>query len=143
MNTQKIVVQAFKGKKIKPNPTVVWSEIGHEEVKLAICLAAEDALSQNQMRSVLLYGPSGSGKTYLAEGTYTGASGSIRGINMFCVYGKDLISMSDSEAEKLLKGVFMYAHKQKSFYLLLDDIDLINQSTHPKLYAQFTKEVTN
>jgi len=99
-------------------------------------------LFENYFKSgicILLYGPPGSGKTFLAN-----VCANKAGSSFFSVASSDLISKYLDDSDKIIRNLFEIARKKKPSIILIDDIDLLDDSNSDvirKLMTELTVQI--
>ena len=103
---------------------VAGLEKAKEALKEAVILPIKfPQLFQEKRRpwkGILLYGPPGTGKSYLAKAAATETGGKF-----FSVSAANIVSKWMGESEKLIKGLFDLARKNKPAVIFLDEIDSV------------------
>ena len=114
---------------VQEKPNVKWEDVaGLEKAKDALKEAVIFPIKFPQLfqgkrkpwKGILLYGPPGTGKSYLAKAAATETHG-----NFFSVSAANIVSKWMGESEKLIKGLFDLARKNKPAVIFLDEIDSV------------------
>ena len=114
---------------VTETPNVKWDDVAglekaKEALKEAVILPIKfPQLFQEKRRpwkGILLYGPPGTGKSYLAKAAATETGGKF-----FSVSAANIVSKWMGESEKLIKGLFDLARKNKPAVIFLDEIDSV------------------
>ena len=114
---------------VKEKPNVKWEDVaGLEKAKDSLKEAVIFPIKFPQLfqgkrkpwKGILLYGPPGTGKSYLAKAAATETHG-----NFFSVSAANIVSKWMGESEKLIKGLFDLARKNKPAVIFLDEIDSV------------------
>ena len=113
-------------------PNIRWDDIaGLEKAKGALKEAVILPIKFPQLfqekrkpwKGILLYGPSGTGKSFLAKAAATEAGGKF-----YSISASSIVSKWMGESEKLIKGLFDMARKNKPAVIFLDEIDSVLSS---------------
>ena len=119
----------LSGTLITETPNVKWEDVaGLEKAKEALKEAVVLPIKFPQLfqekrkpwKGILLYGPPGTGKSYLAKAAATETGGQF-----FSVSAANIVSKWMGESEKLIKGIFDLARKNKPAVIFLDEIDSV------------------
>ena len=119
----------LSGTLITETPNVKWDDVaGLEKAKEALKEAVVLPIKFPQLfqekrkpwKGILLYGPPGTGKSYLAKAAATETGGQF-----FSVSAANIVSKWMGESEKLIKGLFDLARKNKPAVIFLDEIDSV------------------
>lgn len=120
--------EQLEGVIVMEKPNIKWSDVAglhvaKESLKEAVILPTKfPHLFQGKRkpwRGILLYGPPGTGKSYLAKAVATEAGNST----FISASASDLLSKWLGESEKLVKGLFEMARKNKPTIIFLDEVD--------------------
>ena len=123
----KALEDQLSGCLVKEKPNVQWSDIAGLErakdaLKEAVILPTKfPQLFQGKRKpwkGILLYGPPGTGKSYLASAAATEAGGSF-----FTVSAANIVSKWMGESERLVRGLFELARRNKPAVIFMDEID--------------------
>ena len=126
--TKKLEEQ-LSGCLVSEKPNVKWSDVAgldkaKEALKEAVVLPIKfPQLFQGKRqpwKGILLYGPPGTGKSFLAKAAATETGGKF-----FSVSAANIVSKWMGESEKLIKGLFDLARKNKPAVIFLDEIDSV------------------
>ena len=121
--------QQLSGCIVTESPNVKWSDVaGLEKAKEALKEAVILPIKFPQLfqgkrkpwKGILLYGPPGTGKSFLAKAAATETGGQF-----FSVSAANIVSKWMGESERLVKGLFDLARKNKPAVIFLDEIDSI------------------
>ena len=114
---------------VQEKPNVKWEDVaGLEKAKEALKEAVIFPIKFPQLfqgkrkpwKGILLYGPPGTGKSFLAKAAATETHG-----NFFSVSAANIVSKWMGESEKLIKGLFDLARRNKPAVIFLDEIDSV------------------
>ena len=117
---------------IKESPNIKWEEIaGLEKAKNALKEAVILPLKFPQLfkekrkpwKGILLYGPPGTGKSFLAKAAATETGGKF-----YSISASNIVSKWMGESEKLIKGLFDLARRNKPAVIFIDEIDSVLSS---------------
>ena len=123
------LAKQLSGTLITETPNVKWEDVaGLEKAKEALKEAVVLPIKFPQLfqekrkpwKGILLYGPPGTGKSYLAKAAATETGGQF-----FSVSAANIVSKWMGESEKLIKGIFDLARKNKPAVIFLDEIDSV------------------
>jgi vacuolar protein-sorting-associated protein 4 len=126
---KKKLEEQLSGCIVQEKPNVKWEDVaGLEKAKEALKEAVIFPIKFPQLfqgkrkpwKGILLYGPPGTGKSYLAKAAATETHG-----NFFSVSAANIVSKWMGESERLIKGLFDLARKNKPAVIFLDEIDSI------------------
>ena len=126
---KKKLEEQLSGCIVQEKPNVKWEDVaGLEKAKEALKEAVIFPIKFPQLfqgkrkpwKGILLYGPPGTGKSYLAKAAATETHG-----NFFSVSAANIVSKWMGESEKLIKGLFDMARKNKPAVIFLDEIDSV------------------
>ena len=126
--TKKLEEQ-LSGCLVSEKPNVKWSDVAgldkaKEALKEAVVLPIKfPQLFQGKRqpwKGILLYGPPGTGKSFLAKAAATETGGKF-----FSVSAANIVSKWMGESEKLIKGLFDLARKNRPAVIFLDEIDSV------------------
>jgi len=121
--------EQLSGCLVSEKPNVKWSDVaGLEKAKEALKEAVVLPIKFPQLfqgkrqpwKGILLYGPPGTGKSFLAKAAATETGGKF-----FSVSAANIVSKWMGESEKLIKGLFDLARKNKPAVIFLDEIDSV------------------
>ncbi len=121
--------EQLSGCLVSEKPNVKWSDVAgldkaKEALKEAVVLPIKfPQLFQGKRqpwKGILLYGPPGTGKSFLAKAAATETGGKF-----FSVSAANIVSKWMGESEKLIKGLFDLARKNKPAVIFLDEIDSV------------------
>ena len=127
-DTKKLEEQ-LSGCLVSEKPNVKWSDVaGLEKAKEALKEAVILPIKFPQLfegkrkpwKGILLYGPPGTGKSFLAKAAATETGGKF-----FSVSAANIVSKWMGESEKLIKGLFDLARKNRPAVIFLDEIDSV------------------
>ena len=127
-DTKKLEEQ-LSGCLVSEKPNVKWSDVaGLEKAKEALKEAVVLPIRFPQLfqgkrkpwKGILLYGPPGTGKSFLAKAAATETGGKF-----FSVSAANIVSKWMGESEKLIKGLFDLARKNRPAVIFLDEIDSV------------------
>jgi vacuolar protein-sorting-associated protein 4 len=114
---------------VQEKPNVKWEDVaGLEKAKEALKEAVIFPIKFPQLfqgkrkpwKGILLYGPPGTGKSFLAKAAATETHG-----NFFSVSAANIVSKWMGESERLIKGLFDLARKNKPAVIFMDEIDSV------------------
>jgi vacuolar protein-sorting-associated protein 4 len=114
---------------VQEKPNVKWEDVaGLEKAKESLKEAVIFPIKFPQLfqgkrkpwKGILLYGPPGTGKSFLAKAAATETHGSF-----FSVSAANIVSKWMGESERLIKGLFDLARKNKPAVIFLDEIDSV------------------
>ena len=123
------LMEQLSGTLITEKPNVKWDDVaGLEKAKEALREAVVIPIQFPQLfkgkrkpwKGILLYGPPGTGKSFLAKAAATETHG-----NFFSVSAANIVSKWMGESERLIKGLFDLARKNKPAVIFLDEIDSV------------------
>jgi len=123
------LMEQLSGTLITEKPNVKWEDVaGLEKAKEALREAVVIPIQFPQLfkgkrkpwKGILLYGPPGTGKSFLAKAAATETGGKF-----FSVSAANIVSKWMGESEKLVKGIFDIARKNKPAIIFLDEIDSV------------------
>ena len=126
---KKKLEEQLSGCIVQEKPNVKWEDVaGLEKAKEALKEAVIFPIKFPQLfqgkrkpwKGILLYGPPGTGKSYLAKAAATETHG-----NFFSVSAANIVSKWMGESERLIKGLFDLARKNKPAVIFLDEIDSV------------------
>ena len=126
---KKKLEEQLSGCIVQEKPNVKWEDVaGLEKAKEALKEAVIFPIKFPQLfqgkrkpwKGILLYGPPGTGKSFLAKAAATETHG-----NFFSVSAANIVSKWMGESERLIKGLFDLARKNKPAVIFLDEIDSI------------------
>ena len=126
---KKKLEEQLSGCIVQEKPNVKWEDVaGLEKAKEALKEAVIFPIKFPQLfqgkrkpwKGILLYGPPGTGKSYLAKAAATETHG-----NFFSVSAANIVSKWMGESEKLIKGLFDLARRNKPAVIFLDEIDSV------------------
>ena len=121
--------EQLSGCLVSEKPNVKWSDVAgldkaKEALKEAVVLPIRfPQLFQGKRKpwkGILLYGPPGTGKSFLAKAAATETGGKF-----FSVSAANIVSKWMGESEKLIKGLFDLARKNRPAVIFLDEIDSV------------------
>ena len=121
--------EQLSGCLVSEKPNVKWSDVaGLEKAKEALKEAVVLPIKFPQLfqgkrqpwKGILLYGPPGTGKSFLAKAAATETGGKF-----FSVSAANIVSKWMGESEKLIKGLFDLARKNRPAVIFLDEIDSV------------------
>ena len=121
--------EQLSGCLVSEKPNVKWSDVAgldkaKEALKEAVVLPIKfPQLFQGKRqpwKGILLYGPPGTGKSFLAKAAATETGGKF-----FSVSAANIVSKWMGESEKLIKGLFDLARKNRPAVIFLDEIDSV------------------
>ena len=121
--------EQLSGCLVSEKPNVKWSDVAgldkaKEALKEAVVLPIRfPQLFQGKRKpwkGILLYGPQGTGKSFLAKAAATETGGKF-----FSVSAANIVSKWMGESEKLIKGLFDLARKNRPAVIFLDEIDSV------------------
>ena len=114
---------------VTETPNVKWEDVaGLEKAKEALKEAVILPIRFPQFfqgkrkpwKGILLYGPPGTGKSFLAKAAATEMKGKF-----FSVSAANIVSKFMGESERLVKGLFDLARKNKPAIIFMDEIDSV------------------
>ena len=115
---KKKLEEQLSGCIVQEKPNVKWEDVaGLEKAKEAL---KEAVIFPIKLKGILLYGPPGTGKSFLAKAAATETHGSF-----FSVSAANIVSKWMGESERLIKGLFDLARKNKPAVIFLDEIDSV------------------
>ena len=123
------LLEQLSGTLITEKPNVKWDDVaGLEKAKEALREAVIIPIQFPQLfkgkrkpwKGILLYGPPGTGKSFLAKAAATETGGQF-----FSVSAANIVSKWMGESEKLVKGIFDIARKNKPAIIFFDEIDSV------------------
>ena len=126
---KKKLEEQLSGCIVQEKPNVKWEDVaGLEKAKEALKEAVIFPIKFPQLfqgkrkpwKGILLYGPPGTGKSFLAKAAATETHG-----NFFSVSAANIVSKWMGESEKLIKGLFDLARRNKPAVIFLDEIDSV------------------
>ena len=126
---KKKLEEQLSGCIVQEKPNVKWEDVaGLEKAKEALKEAVIFPIKFPQLfqgkrkpwKGILLYGPPGTGKSFLAKAAATETHG-----NFFSVSAANIVSKWMGESERLIKGLFDLARKNKPAVIFLDEIDSV------------------
>lgn len=126
---KKKLEEQLSGCIVSEKPNVKWEDVaGLEKAKEALKEAVIFPIKFPQLfqgkrkpwKGILLYGPPGTGKSFLAKAAATETHG-----NFFSVSAANIVSKWMGESERLIKGLFDLARKNKPAVIFLDEIDSV------------------
>ena len=126
---KKKLEEQLSGCIVQEKPNVKWEDVaGLEKAKEALKEAVIFPIKFPQLfqgkrkpwKGILLYGPPGTGKSFLAKAAATETHGSF-----FSVSAANIVSKWMGESERLIKGLFDLARKNKPAVIFLDEIDSV------------------
>ena len=121
--------EQLSGCLVSEKPNVKWSDVAgldkaKEALKEAVVLPIRfPQLFQGKRKpwkGILLYDPPGTGKSFLAKAAATETGGKF-----FSVSAANIVSKWMGESEKLIKGLFDLARKNRPAVIFLDEIDSV------------------
>ena len=121
--------EQLSGCLVSEKPNVKWSDVAgldkaKEALKEAVVLPIRfPQLFQGKRKpwkGILLYGPPGTGKSFLTKAAATETGGKF-----FSVSAANIVSKWMGESEKLIKGLFDLARKNRPAVIFLDEIDSV------------------
>ena len=121
--------EQLSGCLVSEKPNVKWSDVaGLDKAKGALKEAVVLPIRFPQLfqgkrkpwKGILLYGPPGTGKSFLAKAAATETGGKF-----FSVSAANIVSKWMGESEKLIKGLFDLARKNRPAVIFLDEIDSV------------------
>ena len=121
--------EQLSGCLVSEKPNVKWSDVAgldkaKEALKEAVVLPIRfPQLFQGKRKpwkGILLYGPPGTGKSFIAKAAATETGGKF-----FSVSAANIVSKWMGESEKLIKGLFDLARKNRPAVIFLDEIDSV------------------
>lgn len=120
--------EQLEGVIVMEKPNIHWNDVAglhvaKESLKEAVILPTKFPHlfvgKRTPWRGILLYGPPGTGKSFLAKAVATEAGNST----FISASASDLLSKWLGESEKLVKGLFAMARKNKPTIIFLDEVD--------------------
>jgi vacuolar protein-sorting-associated protein 4 len=126
---KKKLEEQLSGCIVQEKPNVKWEDVaGLEKAKEALKEAVIFPIKFPQLfqgkrkpwKGILLYGPPGTGKSFLAKAAATETHG-----NFFSVSAANIVSKWMGESERLIKGLFDLARKNKPAVIFMDEIDSV------------------
>ena len=126
---KKKLEEQLSGCIVQEKPNVKWEDVaGLEKAKEALKEAVIFPIRFPQLfqgkrkpwKGILLYGPPGTGKSFLAKAAATETHG-----NFFSVSAANIVSKWMGESEKLIKGLFDLARRNKPAVIFMDEIDSV------------------
>ena len=126
---KKKLEEQLSGCIVQEKPNVKWEDVaGLEKAKEALKEAVIFPIKFPQLfqgkrkpwKGILLYGPPGTGKSFLAKAAATETHG-----NFFSVSAANIVSKWMGESERLIKGLFDLARRNKPAVIFLDEIDSV------------------
>jgi vacuolar protein-sorting-associated protein 4 len=126
---RKKLEEQLSGCIVQEKPNVKWEDVaGLEKAKEALKEAVIFPIKFPQLfqgkrkpwKGILLYGPPGTGKSFLAKAAATETHG-----NFFSVSAANIVSKWMGESERLIKGLFDLARKNKPAVIFMDEIDSV------------------
>lgn len=121
--------EQLQGCLVSEKPNVKWEDVAglhaakatlKEAVVLPIKFPQLFVGKRKPWKGILLYGPPGTGKSFLAKAAATETGGSF-----FSVSAANIVSKYMGESERLVKGLFDLARKNKPAVIFLDEIDSV------------------